>query len=374
LTVLLVLLSPAVGGALLWLLKLVVDEVLVAGRFNLLFPYAGFYGGLVGLRAVVEYGQTRAEAAVMERVTRDLRVDLYRHLLCLSPGSLRDRGAGDLVAHLDGDVNRLEALVYSAVISVLDDLASVAFYLVFLLALSWKLTLLSLVVVPILVLAAVRYAPRVRRAHRIKRRRASAWMALAETTLNSLAVVQAFNGERQEMARFSAACNRTREAELRAVSIQAVLSLLIEAAAAAGTLLLVVVGALEMRRGALTIGTPAAFLGSIGSLYSPIRGLARTAARFQRAAAGAQRVTTLLDTPSLVQEAPDARPLRRARGRVEVRRVVFGYPRAAPRCCTASTCAWTRARPWPWSARAAAASPRSSTSCSGSTTPARARS
>jgi ABC-type multidrug transport system fused ATPase/permease subunit len=94
LTVLLVLLSPAVGGALLWLLKLVVDEVLVAGRFDLLFPYAGFYGGLVGLRALVEYGQTRAEAAVMERVTRDLRVDLYRHLLRLSPGSLRDRRRG----------------------------------------------------------------------------------------------------------------------------------------------------------------------------------------------------------------------------------------------------------------------------------------
>ena len=73
------------------------------------------------------------------------------------------------------------------------------------------------------------------------------------------------------------------------------------------------VGALEMRAGALTLGTLAAFIGSVGYLYSPIRGLGRTAARFQRAAAGAQRVASLLDVPSLVQRAADARPLHAGR-------------------------------------------------------------
>jgi ABC-type multidrug transport system fused ATPase/permease subunit len=327
LTALLVLGGPALGGALLWLLKLVVDEVLVAGNLELLFPYAGLYGSLAALRALLEYAQTRLEAGVVERIVRDLRTDLYAHLLRLSPGSLRDRSAGDLIAHLGGDVERLEALIYSAVISVLDDLASVAFYLVFLFALSWKLTLLSLIVVPILVLAAARYAPRVRRAHRVARRRASVWNTIAETTLNAMPLVQALGGEAQERARFAAACDRTRQAELKAVSIQALLSFLIEAAAAIGTLVLVVAGAIEMHRGTLTMGTLAAFIGFIGSLYSPIRGLARTTARFQRAAAGAQRVTLLLDTPSRVRNRPNARPLRQVRGRVEYRDVTFAYPR-----------------------------------------------
>jgi ABC-type multidrug transport system fused ATPase/permease subunit len=327
LTLALVLVAPFLGGALLWLLKLVVDEVLVAGRFELLLPYAGLYASVVALSATLDYAQTRLEAAVVERLVQDVRVDLYAHLLRLSPGSLRDRSAGDLIAHLDGDVNRLESLIYSAVLSVLDDLASVLFYLVFLLVLSWKLTLLSLVVVPLLVLAAVRYAPRVRRAHRITRRQVGAWMSLAETTLNALPVVQAFGGERQETARFAAASDRARRAELRTASIQAGLSLLIDAAAAIGTLLLVVVGALELRAGHLTLGTLAAFIGSVGYLYGPIRGLGRTAARFNRAAAGAQRVADLLDAPSLVQERPDARPLRRPRGVVEYREVRFAYPR-----------------------------------------------
>jgi ABC-type multidrug transport system fused ATPase/permease subunit len=327
LSLVLVLVGPLLGGTMLWLLKLVVDEVLVGGRIELLYPYAGLYGSVVALATLVEYAQTRLEAGVVERLVLELRRDLYAHLVRLSPGSVRDRTAGDLIAHLDGDVNRLESLIYSSVLSVLDDLASAAFFLVFLLILSWKLTLLALVVVPLLILAAVRYAPRLRRAHRITRRRVSAWTSLAETTLNALPVVQAFGGEAQETGRFAAAADRARSAELRAVSIQAMLGLLIDAAASVGTLLLVVVGALEMRAGALTLGTLAAFIGSVGYLYSPIRGLGRTAARFQRAAAGAQRVASLLDVPSLVRERPTARALPRPRGLVEFRDVTFGYPR-----------------------------------------------
>jgi ABC-type multidrug transport system fused ATPase/permease subunit len=139
-----------------------------------------------------------------------MRGDLYGHLLQLSPGSLRDRSAGDLIAHLEGDVNRLESLIYRSLLSVLDDLASVAFYLVLLLVLSWKLTLLTPVVVPLLILAAAHYAPRVRRAHRITRRRVSAWMTLAETTLNALPVVQAFSGEREETEPGRRSCDRSR--------------------------------------------------------------------------------------------------------------------------------------------------------------------
>jgi ABC-type multidrug transport system fused ATPase/permease subunit len=327
LTFVLLVAMPALGGALLWLLKVVVDDVLVSGRLDLLFPLAGLYGLLVSGRAILEYLQTRLEAHVSEALVRDLRTDLFAHLLGLSPGSLRDRTAGDLVTHLEGDVDRLEALIFSAVVSVLDDLASALFYLVFLMALSWKLTLLALCAVPLLVLAAVRYAPRVRRAHRITRRRASSLGALAETTLNLLPSVQAFGAQGFERRRFAAAADRARKAELCAVSVQATLSLVIDMAAAAGTLLLIVAGAMEMRRGGLSLGTLAAFIGSLGSLYGPIRGLARTTARFQRAAAGAQRVADLLDTPSLVKERAAARILGKARGRVTFRAVRFAFPR-----------------------------------------------
>lgn len=328
-TIAFVLLAPVLGGALLWLLKLVVDNVLVGGQFDLLFLYAGLYGMLVTGRAVMEYAQTRIEAGISEGLIRDVRVNLFHHILRLSPGTLRDRSTGDLISHLSGDVSRVEQLIFGAVLGVIDDVASVLFYVAFLLALSWQLTLLALVVVPLLLLTALRYAPRLRRSSRVARRRESFWMTAAETTLGALPAVQAFGAEEQEGGRFAGTCAQARAAELRTTRIQAFMGLLIDLATALGTMALLVVGAMEMRRGALTLGTLAAFIGSLGSLYSPIRSLVRSAARFQRAAAGAQRVADLLDTSSLVRESPQARPLRVTAGAIRLERVEFGYARGS---------------------------------------------
>ena len=95
---------------------------------------------------------------------------------------------------------------------------------------------------------------------------------------------------------------------------------------AIGGFVVLAAGTYEMYVGSLTIGTLIAFLGSIGSLYSPVRSLARSPARFQRAAAGAQRVVELLDTPSLVLEQPGARPLPNVAGILAFSGVRFAYP------------------------------------------------
>ena len=322
----LILSLPLVGGATLWLLRVVVDDVLAGGRLDLLLYCAGGYAVLATIRALFEYAQTRVEATIGEGVVRDLRVDLFAHVIRLSPGSLQDRGAGDLIAHLEGDVDRTKSLIFGTMAALVDDLVNVLFYLALLLALSWQLTLVALLAVPLLMVASRVLSPRVRRASRIARRRASAWTALAETILNALVPVQAFTAERQETERFARSCDRARRAELTEVRLDALLAALIELAVALGTVLLVVVGALEMQRSGLTLGTLAAFMGSLGSLYGPIRSLGRTPARFERAAAGAQRVAELLGTPSRVLDRPDARPLRQPAGRIEFRNVCFAYP------------------------------------------------
>jgi ABC-type multidrug transport system fused ATPase/permease subunit len=91
--------------------------------------------------------------------------------------------------------------------------------------------------------------------------------------------------------------------------------------------LVITVGAADIHARALSVGALIAFLGSVGSLYGPARSLAGAWSRFHRAAAGAQRVAELLDTPSRVQERKGARSLGRVRGALEFRDVRFGYVR-----------------------------------------------
>ncbi len=318
--------GPLVSATLIWVVKTVIDDVFVGRRFSL-FPVLGTaYLGGVAVKVGLDYVRQRLDAAVSERVVQDVRTELYRHLLSLSPGSLRTRKVGDLLAHLAGDVERVETLIYTAPLGLVADAAAALFFTGFLLLLSWKLTLLALLVVPMLVIAILRYAPRVKRAARITRRQASAWLSLAEETLGAGPLIHAFDAREYETARFTRRVDAARRAELRAVAVQAWLAVLVEGIAALGGLLVLAVGAAEIQRGAMTLGAVVAFIGSVGSLYEPIRGLGKASARFQRAAAGAQRVAVLLDTPSAVQERASATPLAAVRGQVEFRRVSFGYP------------------------------------------------
>src|SRR6201999_2901401 len=97
----------------------------------------------------------------------------------------------------------------------------------------------------------------------------------------------------------------------------------IELSAALVGLLVLVVGAYQTHSGAVSVGALVAFLGSVGSLYSPIRSLANASSRFQQSAAGAQRVADLLDTPSIVEESPA--PRTRVSGALEFRNARFAY-------------------------------------------------
>ncbi len=317
--------SPLAAGALLWSVKHLIDDVLVGHLLGLLPVLTAIYVGLVGVKLALSYAIERLEAGLVERIGQDARVELYKHVVSLSPGS-HGRSSGDLLAHLTSDVERVQYLIYSGPLSVLADGFSVLFFSAFLFLLSWKLTLAAMLVLPLLALISWRMAPHVRRAARIARHKSAAWMSHAEERLDATPLIHAFGTRHREARAFAAMCDRSRQAELVTVGIQARTTLLIEAVAALGGLAVIALGAVEIGNGHLTVGTVIAFIGSVGSLYGPASGLAKAAGRFQRAAAGAQRVADLLDTPSLVQEQPAAKSLPRVRGAIEFDAVEFAYP------------------------------------------------
>ncbi len=322
----LTLLDPLIAVALLALMKSIVDEVFVAGRIDPLPGFAAAYVGLIAGTLMISYVTTRVEASLTEQIILDVRVDLYRHLMSISQGSLKKYSVGDLLAHVFGDPEHVEYLIYSGPLRVLYNLISAAFFTCFLLILSWKLTLCVLLVAPVLALVSTRLASRVRRSAKIARQKETALMSLAEERLASTPVVHAFDATAVETAAFRGSCQASRRADLRNVSIQAWMTLVIEAVAAFGGLIVLGVGAYEMHTGSLSIGALISFIGSGGFLYSPIRSLARAPVRFQRAAVSAQRVVNLLDTPSLVVERSSAKPLERVQGLLEFRNVSFAYP------------------------------------------------
>jgi ATP-binding cassette, subfamily B, bacterial len=317
--------SPLLTGLMLWLVKSLIDEVMIAQNTALLGQFVVAYLVISAAKILVDYGHERLEASIVEWVMQTLRADLYRHVVLVSPGSLHDVRQGDLLARLSGDSERAEYLVYSGPLALFSDSVSALFYLCFLIALSWKLTLAAALVVPFLLGVSLWLSPRLRRIAHASRVRAAAWMALAEERLPALPVIHAFRAQEREAKLFAQTCSRARRAELRTVAVQAMMSAWIEAVAVIGGLIVIVLGAYEIQNGKLTVGTIVAFLGSIGSLYSPVMGLAKITSRMQRSAAAAQRIVDVLDTRSLVTDRPAAKPHVFSTGALELRHVSFAY-------------------------------------------------
>jgi ABC-type multidrug transport system fused ATPase/permease subunit len=318
-------LSPALSAALLWSGKLLIDDVFVNKAFDHLPILISIYFVISISKLIVGYFSTRLDAALTTTVAQAIRVDLYRHLITLAPGSLKRSNTGDLLSRLSSDVESVEYFIYSGPMGCCANIVRSLIFFLVLLSLSWKLTVCAITIAPLLAAAGLLTAPRIRRAARVARRQAAACTSLAEERLNATTTIQANTAEEFESRVYRRQCGSSRTAELKVVAVQAWSAAQIEVVAILGGLAVILVGAMNIQSGALTIGTLIAFIGSIGSLYGPITSLAKTPGRFHRAAVRAQRVRELLDARNAVVERPGAPPLLKPRGRLEFNDVVFGY-------------------------------------------------
>ena len=313
------------GAGLLWAVKLLIDEVFVAQRFEHLPLFLALYLFIGVGKALASYLASRLDVAVMERIALKIRVRLYSHILRLSPGSLTRHNNGDLLTRLSGDVERVEYLIYSGPLALFADVFAAALFVGSLLILSWKLTLCALLVAPPFLFISLTWAGRIRRTARVARRQTARWTDIAEERLNAMPMIQAAGAERFETLAFERRCESALNSEISVAKVKALSAVLIDGVAVVGGLAILAFGAISIRNGELTAGTLIAFLGALGSLYGPIRSIAKAPGRFQQAAARAQRVRDILDTPSLVVERPAAKSLLRPRGSLEFDNVAFGY-------------------------------------------------
>ena len=318
--------APAFATLLLWSFKLLIDEVLVAGRTDLLPTFVAIYVFATTAKILVDFATQRLEASTIESVVLALRADLYAHVLSLSPGSIPKETTGDILARLQGDTDRTEYLIFTGPLAVLADGAASIIFFGFLAVLDWRLALITLVALPIIVVVVQNISPHVRKASKLSRRAESLWMSLAEERLAAKTLVQAFNAEAIENRAFRRRCSKVRRMQIASLVLQARQSALVEATVAVAGLGVLGAGAALISSGQLTVGALIAFIGAVGSLYQPVRSLAKVAGRFQSAAAGAQRVAALMDCPSAVQQLPGARSLDLVRGAVSFRNVHFAYP------------------------------------------------
>jgi ATP-binding cassette, subfamily B, bacterial len=325
LSLLLVLIVPAIETVKIWLFKIVIDDVLVPKDFG---PFVWIAAAFIGLTvvggAISAFDDTLA-SWIGERFVLAARLDLFRHLHLISLVNLGKRKTGDLLARLTGDVGTIETFVVSGVTDAVAFGGEAAFFTAALFYISWDLALVSLIVAPLFWFAANRFSDLIRDASRESRRRGGSLSALAEESLSNAMVVQAYHRHDAQAERFRHESEANFTASMRSARLQAIFSPAVEVIELLGALAVIGFGTWKLAHGQISIGGLLVFMTYLTQLYDPVRGLSRLATSLHAAAAGAERVAEILDEPVAVSSAPDATTPPSVTGELRLHDVTFAH-------------------------------------------------
>jgi ATP-binding cassette subfamily B protein len=293
---------------------------------GLLGLLAGLYLATLAGDFVVEYGGTLLTAYIGQRVMYDLRMQLFRHLQRLSIGYFDRHPVGRLMTRVTSDVETLNELFSSGVVTIFGDAFTLVAIMVMMLAIDVRLALVTFAVIPLVWLTARVFRRQVRQAFGDIRVRLARLNAFLQERLSGMRVVQLFGREEDTARRFGVLNREHLDAHLRSITIYAVFFPAVEVLTAVAMALLLWYGGLRVLDSTLTVGVLAAFIQYTRRFFQPLQDLSEKFNLLQSAMASSERVFALLDEPVTVRE-PD-HPLhlpRPVRGEVRFEGVWFRY-------------------------------------------------
>lgn len=298
---------------------------------GLLASLAALFLGALILEFAVEYGQTLVTTYIGQRVMYDLRMQIFGHLQRLSISFFDRNPVGRLMTRVTSDVETLNELFSSGVVTVFGDVFTLVAIMAMMLVIDWRLALVTFSVIPLVWLTARIFRRRVREAFRDIRLRLARLNAYLQERLSGMRVVQLFGREADSAARFAALNRDHLEAHRRSITIYAVFFPVVEFLTAVAMALLLYYGGLRALSGTLTVGVLAAFIQLTRRFFQPLQDLSEKFNLLQSAMASSERVFTLLDQPVTVAEPtrPEVITLP-VRGEVRFEGVWFRYNTDGP--------------------------------------------
>ena len=313
------------SAAVAYLIKPIINKVL-PGEEHLPFAFwTTFILAAYLTKGLGSYFSTYLMTDIGQRVVRDLRDQLFRHILNQSAAFFSRRTTGQLMSRITNDVNQVQQAVSETIGDLLREGLSVIGYAVLMFYFDWRLALVSVVSAPLVVYPLVRLGQRVRRSTRRSQEQLEHLSHLTAEAFTGHRIVKAFAAERHEASRFSAASERLYRTNLKVTSTLSVLAPIMEFLGGVAIVGLLWYGRHQIARGAMTPGDFLGFIFAAFMLYTPVKRLSRVNANLQQATAAAQRIFELLDTHSEVREAPNAGPLKGVSRTIEFRHVGFAY-------------------------------------------------
>jgi ATP-binding cassette subfamily B protein len=304
-----------------------IDRVLPAGDIPRLVLLAAGLFLVPVLNGAAGVAQRRLNAGVGEGVIFDLRVALFEKLQRMSLRFFTNTKVGELMSRLNNDVVGAQNAISNTVVNIVTNVIQATVVLGVMLTLEWRLTLVSVVVLPFSILVSRRLSESLRDTARRQMDMNARMNAHMNETLNisGALLVKLFGRAADETRRFRERAAGVRDLGIRRALIGATFFVFMGLLAAIGTALVYGFGGYLVILKSFTVGTIVAFGSYLGNLYGSLQGLANAPVEFSTSVVSFERVFEVLDLPLDIIEKQDAPPLRHVKGELVFENVSFIY-------------------------------------------------
>ncbi|MGB7588284.1 MAG: ABC transporter ATP-binding protein [Solirubrobacterales bacterium] len=306
-----------------------IDAGIVTGDVAALDRIVVAFLAIAVLYAGATYGQTYLVGWVGTRALQDLRERVFSHLQSMSIGFFTRRSPGVLISRMTNDIEALNQLVSTGVVTLFSSTLTLLGVVVILLALDLKLALVTFITFPLLAVASVIFRIASHGAYRLTRERIAAVTAYLQETLSGVRVVRSFGQEPRHAAAMTELNEANREANMRTVYLNATYFPAVELMAAVGTAAILLYGGTQAIDGAIQIGVIVAFVGYLQVFFEPIQQLSQLYTTWQQGVAALDKIFELLETEPDMVDAPGAIDPGVLEGEIEMRGVWFSYSEEA---------------------------------------------
>ena len=302
-----------------------IDWYILPGSADGLMLLVGLFAGVQFLRLIFSYLQDLLLKTVGQYVMFDIRRELYDKLQHQEVAYYDRNPVGRIMTRLTNDVDALNELFTQGVTDVLGDLVMIVAIIGVMLWMDVRLTLITLLTVPLLFAATTWFRKGARRGYDMVRTRIARINAFLQEHFAGAQTVQIFNAESKSLRKFDQINDDYRKANIDTIFYYALFFPLVDFIGAVGIALVIWYGGYRVMNSALTLGALVAFIQYSGFLFQPIRDISDKYNVLQAAVVASHRIFKTLDLPIAIT--PPAQPLRsgRARGLIEFRDVWFAY-------------------------------------------------
>ena len=311
------------SGGLAWLIQPIFDEVLPQGAQVGLI--CGAIVGLYVVKGVSAYFSVYLMASAGQLLVRDLRTELFAHILGQSTAFFGGRATGRLLSRITNDVGRVQQVVSETCGDLLRESLLLVTYAGLLLYLDVRLALVCITGAPVVVYPLVRLGQRVRRTTRRSQEQLEHLSHLTVEAITGHRIVQAFQAEAFEHRRFHRASERLYRTNMKVTSTLSALPPLMELLGGLGIAGVLWYGSREIAAADLSPGEFVSFMAALLLMYGPVKKLSRVNANIQQALAAAERIFETLDTHTETADRAGAGVLAPLASTIEFRDVTFQY-------------------------------------------------